>query len=122
MIFETGKFFKSVAALEKQVLPLLKSNPKKASEMLTTFSAAAGTDIIEQWNALWKELFFKYRDYFTTTRPTRSGKNHPWPACDQQGFPSSWADKVVKATGDQFLVPATYNDALEQRKLKVTGL
>ena len=120
-----GDFFKSVAALQTQVLPLLKSDPasKKAEEMLTTFSTKAGTDIIDQWNLLWKELFFKYRDFFTTSRPTRTGKNHPWPATLQQGFPTQWADKVVQATGNQFLVPAaTYNEVIEQRKLQIIGL
>ena len=118
-----ASFFTAVAALEKQVAPLVATNPGKASAMLTTFSSTAGSAIIAEWESLWKELFFKYRDFFTTSRPTQSGKNHPWPATNQQGFPDKWGDYVVKSTGDKFLVPPTsFNEEIEQRKLRIVGL
>ena len=116
-----SSFFTSVAALEKVVVPLLATDSAKAALMLTDFSNDAGTKIISQWEELWKELFFKYRDFFTVSKPTRTGKNHPWPSTLQQGFPKQWANRVVKDTGDQFLVPATKED-VELRKLRVIGL
>jgi hypothetical protein len=116
-----SNYFTSVAALEKVVVPLLATDSAKAETMLTDFSNNAGTKIISQWEELWKELFFTYRDFFTVSRPTRTGKNHPWPSTLQQGFSKQWADHVVKGTGDQFLVPAA-DDDLELRKFQIVGM
>lgn len=76
---------------------------------------------------LWKEMFFRFRDYFTVSRPTiaKGSKNHPWASCNQQGFPAAWGDKVVQNTGEKFLVPESVKEEqslYENRKRSIVGL
>ncbi len=122
-----AEFFKSSSQIEKELLQLVVSNPEKAAVALTNYSNKCGEDILDTWMDLWKEMFFRFRDYFTVSRPTiaKGSKNHPWASCNQQGFPAAWGDKVVQNTGEKFLVPESVKEEqslYENRKRSIVGL
>jgi len=124
---QEAKFFAEVDAVEAKAGPLFAAGKdSEAVEMLTGFSVRAGDELARDWLALWKQLFFRFRDYMTVTvpKPTGNPKDHPWPAIDEQGYPESWYGHIVASTGDRYAVPASAGSSLEreQGKARVLGL
>ena len=75
---------------------------------------------------LWEELFFRFRDQMTVTRPKPPAhpKDRPWFAIQEQGYPESWYGHIVASTGDRYAVPTTEDRSqeVEQTKARVLGL
>lgn len=74
-------------------------------EAVTSWSANLGDSLVQQWNALFGELFVKFRDGY---------KIVPDPddlscGCSVGNAPysESWYDAIVDSTGDHYLVPET---------------
>ena len=81
------------AALEREV-PLELSCPphglqgEEALELMTAFSESAGNRLVQDWLALWKRLFFRFRDQFTISAPQHTGHPKAPPSGLPRGLPS----------------------------------
>ena len=117
---ESG-YFKDTQAIEEKAKGMIQDGKTaEVREMLTQFSMERADNIVVEWLEFWKELFFKFRDYFVVSPPAAPAhpKDHPWPSVVQGGYPTKWNDVVAKETGDHYLVPKNLDMALENRKLK----
>ena len=128
IVEEEGAFFKAVAANDAKVQLAIKNGaqPSEVAALLTKFSGDHGSALLVRWNALWKALFFRFRDYFTVSPPAKQpagSKDHPWADVNQQGMKAAWRARVIKDTGDRFKVPATLEASEnEMRKRQIVGL
>jgi len=140
-----------LAALEGEASLELRPHPEpswegaEAIELMTAFSESAGNRLVQDWLALWKRLFFRFRDQFTISAPPHTGhpkapprpspppsldgapQDHPWPTVEEQGYPAAWYAHIVAATGERYLVPDHLHTqprgkGAEERKRRVLGL
>jgi hypothetical protein len=71
-------------------------------EFVTDYSVRAGNQLVRDWGALFGQLFVKYRDGYviTANAEDKSCGCNPVP----QSYPQPWFDRIVKDTGDHYLV------------------
>ncbi len=83
---------------------------------VTSWSDKLGSDLVATWNALFGELFVKYRDGYVIT-PNSDDLSC---GCDVGNgpYPQQFYDDIVKSTKDHYLVPADEEDELQGSMLK----
>ena len=139
-------YFKAVARIDAKAAKL---GAKEAEALLTEFTVATGDKAVSDWLELWKDLFFRFRDFFTVTPPaqTRADSNinnsnnnnnnnnnndqkkpdYPWASVNQGGYSARWAKKIVAETGARYRVPDDQGSGLgdsghDARKRRILGL
>ncbi len=95
---ETKFIQDQVPAIDKKASELYKKSPKKAVEMLTTYSTNTGDDVVRRWKTLYAYLFTKYMDGNIKT----VGKTKVAPKVSQPGYGDDWYWKLVKETRTKF--------------------
>jgi dipeptidase len=85
-------------------------------DTVTKWSDTMGTQLVNQWNALFGTLFVKYMDGYVKT-PNADDLSC---ACDVKSapYPQAWYDDIVKSTGKHYAVPsdAVSDDSLRADK------
>lgn len=110
-----GQYHAAVQKLDEEALAQLQtqaSSPSDVIEMITQWSAEEGNKLVTDWNALFGQLFVKYRDGYLIT-PAEDNL-----ACGctagSAAYPNAWYAKMAQVKGvdgtAQFLEPTTSED------------
>ena len=86
---------------------LLKYNnegPASAVQFTTQQCMQLGDSLVQQWGAFFGEIFMKYRDGYVISVNDENQACGCSPA--NAPYSSQWYDRIVKDTGDHYLVPA----------------
>ncbi len=97
---ETKFIQEQVPTIDKKAEELYKKSPKKAVEMLTTYSTNTGQDVVKRWKELYGYLFTKYMDGNIKTK----GKTKETSKVKQPGYGDEWYWTLVKETRNKFKV------------------
>jgi len=94
-------FDKDVPALDKQIISLVsKGEVSKAIEAATNYSVSVGDEVYQKWREFWEYLVPRHVDGLTKTY-VPDQKN---PDIDSPGYGDAWYQRIVKETGDKYLV------------------
>ncbi len=88
--------------VEEKALALYGEAPDKAVAFLEKHSGQMAEQMMKAWQQLAKRIIVKYNDM--TIRPDSAGILLPG-RVKRPGYPTSFARKLVKETGDRYLVP-----------------
>ena len=88
--------------VEEKARALHKDNPAEAVSFLEKHSQEMAQRMVSQWQQLANRIIVKYNDM--TVRPDSAGVLLPG-RVKRPGYPQSFARKLVKETGDRYLVP-----------------
>ncbi len=84
---------------------LYKDNPAMAVAFLTNYSNSAAERTFNTWKKLYSYLFVKYMDgNVKTDKEVPENYKYIAPDIEQPGYGEAWYRRIVKETGDQFLV------------------
>jgi dipeptidase len=90
-----GSFVSMQPAVEQAALKLYREAPELARDYLTRYSARQAGKTVTRWRKLWEQLLLKYLD--GNVRDELGKVTHP-------GYSKEWYQRIVKETGDQFLL------------------
>jgi len=102
-------FIKESQAIDKKAAELYKTNPEKATQMVSEYSIKTANDLVAHWTDFYHYLFMKYKDWNIMKSKdyklldNGNGKDIP-PMPDQPGFRPEWYKLIIKETGDKFKV------------------
>lgn len=101
-------YFERQPQIEEQAVALCQSNPAEAVKMLTQYSKEQAANMLTEWKNLATYLIVKYNDM--TVKPEENGTFKRTPEgigarVQRVGYSNSFAKKLVKETGDKYLVP-----------------
>lgn len=101
-------YFERQPQIEEQAVALCQSNPAEAVKMLTQYSKEQAANMLTEWKNLATYLIVKYNDM--TVKPEENGTFNRTPEgigarVQRVGYSNSFAKKLVKETGDKYLVP-----------------
>ena len=101
------KYIADVAKNDIKAQELYKESPAKAVEFLTNYSVTEADNLVKEWKTFFFELFVKYSDGNIVTKSEHQ-KDYKYdvPKLEQPGYGNDWYKKIVKETGDKFLMPA----------------
>jgi dipeptidase len=100
------EFVEEIVNIDAEAKKLLTKDKSQAIELLTHFSNKQADSITEDWNDFYKYLFVKYSDGNIKTRAkAKEGYKFVTPKLEQPGYGEDWYKKIVKETGEQFLMP-----------------
>ncbi len=102
------KYIAYTPAIDKAAQELLKTDKNLAIEFLTDYSVNTANRLVYDWKNFYTYLFTKYMDGNIKEKQAVP-ENHIYiPAkVDQPGYGEDWYRKVVKETGEQFLMPSS---------------
>jgi len=101
------KFIEMTKEIDQKAQSLIKENPTKAIDLLTSFSNEQANALTKDWFNFYKYLFVKYMDGNVKEKaPIPSGYKYHAPKMKQPGYGEEWNKRVVKDTGDKLLMPA----------------
>ena len=105
------KFVADLVEIDSAALALYEKSPRLAKDYLTEYTKSAGEDVVKRWRELGKFLLYKYLD--GNVKNEHGEVTHP-------GYPESWYEKVVEATGDHLRVNKLESEraAAEAKKQK----
>jgi dipeptidase len=99
------KFFTETAELDIKASGIYKTDPVKAINMITEYSAEQGNNTVKRWKELGKYLFVKYMD--GNVKKEKDGKfltngysPHIAAYPNQPRYPDDWYRRIVKDHGD----------------------
>ncbi len=95
---ETKFIQTQVPEIDKTAADLYKKSPKKATEILTTYSVNTGNDVVKRWKQLYAYLFTKYMD----GNVKYSGKTKQTPKVDHPKYSDEWYWMIVKETRSRY--------------------
>jgi len=102
------EFLEEIPNIDKKAQKLLTKDRTKAIELLTSYSTKQADAITEDWKEFYFELFVKYSDGNIKTKSAdKEGYKYVTPKLEQPGYGEAWYKKIVKETGDKFLMPST---------------
>lgn len=90
-----GKFLANQKSIEELALKYYNESPQKAVEYLTNYSRREAEIVFERWKKLGEFLIWKYLD--GNVRDTQGKVTHP-------PYPEDWYRRIIKETGDKFLI------------------
>ncbi len=96
-----AKYIAQVAAIDAGAKVLYKENKDYAREFVTDFSVNTADMLTYQWKDFYQYLFMKYMDG-NLKKPNPGQQN---PHMSSPGYSPDWRKRVVKETGNQFLMP-----------------
>ncbi len=94
-------YIKKVKAIDAGAEQLYKTDKDMAIEFVTDFSVNNANALVENWKKLYRYLFMKYMDGNVKT----PNPGHQNPNLKQPGYGQDFYNKIVKETGDKFLMP-----------------
>jgi hypothetical protein len=95
-----------------------------AEAYLTNVSVSNADAVTDKWATLWTSLFVKYRDGLVVSPPTPPAHPKdlpPPPDCTSPGYDTAWLARVIKDTGNRYLIPQS-SDALATHELRKRAL
>jgi len=96
-----NKFDDSVKKTDKDIAALVaQGNTKKAIQVATDYSVAAANEVFDTWTDFWAYLVARHIDGCTKTAVA----NKTVPNIAYPGYGQAWYDRIVKETGDKYLV------------------
>ena len=93
-------------AVERTALDLAQSNPAMMVRYLTDYSVTHGDIMVARWRELAEHLVTKYNDGYVQERPGRPREN---------GYSTSWLQRVDKSRPEQFRLPERQTGAPESK-------
>lgn len=102
------EYFENQNSVEQKAQQLLATSKTEAVKFLTDFSVKTADNMLERWIKLGEFLIVKYNDFVVKPEKdghferTREGLGAP---VKSVGYPESTRRRIVKETGDRFLVP-----------------
>ena len=101
-------FVEGTLEIDNKAKELLKSDKTKAIQLLTDYSVKVADKVTSEWSDFYKYLFIKYSDGNVKTKSAdKDGYKYVTPKLEQPGYGEAWYRKIVKETGNQFLMPST---------------
>ncbi len=99
------EFVENTAKIDAEAMKLYKESPEKAVEYLTNYSIKQANRIAKEWKQFYHQLFVKYSDGNVKTKAEpKEGYKYVVPNLEQPGYGDEWYKKIVKETGDKFLM------------------
>eukprot|EP00033_Pygsuia_biforma_P000058 GCRY01000074.1.p1 GENE.GCRY01000074.1~~GCRY01000074.1.p1 ORF type:complete len:540 (+),score=128.67 GCRY01000074.1:55-1674(+) len=96
------KFMSEIPSVDAKAKSLAQSSSlDDAIAYVTSYSVSTGEVTVYQWLTFWQELFVKYSD--GNVKVPVAGQKFPnieWP-----GYGQPWYNRIVKETGDHYLIP-----------------
>jgi len=89
-----------VKFIDNKALKLLKTDKEKARNYITEFSVNTANALVYRWKEFYQYLFMKYMDGNVKT----PNPGHQNPHLSQPGYGQKFYKKIVKETGDKFLM------------------
>ncbi|MBI9067514.1 MAG: C69 family dipeptidase [Salinivirgaceae bacterium] len=100
------KYIAYTPAIELAAAELLKIDKNLAVEFLTDYSVNTANSLTQDWKEFYQYLFVKYMDgNIKTNRQVPEGYKYYTPEVKQPGYGEEFYKRVVKETGEQFLMP-----------------
>ncbi len=90
-----GKFLSNQKSIEEAALKLYNQSPELAKDYLTNYIMKEGEEVFLRWKKLGEFLIWKYLD--GNVRDPQKKVTHP-------PYPEDWYRRIIKETGDKFLV------------------
>jgi dipeptidase len=101
------KYIAYTPAIDKAAQELLKVDKNLAVEFLTDYSVNTANRLASDWREFYQFLFTRYMDGNVKEKQEVPANHKYIPAkVEFPGYGEDWYRKVVKETGDQFLMPA----------------
>ena len=104
-----AKLMGDVAEADKTSAALASAHGQPTADaFLSNFSITQADRIVDEWVSLFGELFVKYRDGLVVSPPPPpAGPSDlpPPPDCTADGYSEEWYERVLKDTGERYLVP-----------------
>jgi hypothetical protein len=93
-----------IRAVDKEALALYREKGVDATvQHVTQAGLVMGSQLLHDWQALFGQLFVRYRDGYIITEDTANT------ACGckavSQSYPQSWYDRIVRENGPHFAIP-----------------
>ncbi len=99
------EFVDNTAKIDAEAMKLYKESPEKAVEYLTNYSVKQANRVVKEWKQFYHQLFVKYSDGNVKTKAEpKEGYKYVTPKLEQPGYGEEWYKKIVKETGEQFLM------------------
>ncbi len=95
-------FVKKVKAIDAGAKSLFESDKKLAVEFITDFSVNNANALVYDWKKFYQYLFMKYMDGNVKT----ANPGYQNPHVKQPGYGEDFYRKIIKETGEQFLMPS----------------
>ena len=99
-------FVENTSKIDAKAQELFKESPAKAVEFLTNYSVKQADLVTKEWNDFYHQMFVKYSDGNVKVKAEpKDGYKYVTPKLEQPGYGEDWYKKIVKETGEQFLMP-----------------
>ena len=102
-----GRFLAAQPEIDAAALKLHEKAPRLATDYLTAYTIDAGETVAARWRELSKELLYKYLD--GNVKNEHGEVTHP-------GYPESWYEMVVGATGENLKVKKLAAEAAREEE------
>jgi len=100
------KYIAYTTAIDKAAQELMNVNKDLAVEFLTDYSVNTANQLVHDWKLFYQYLFVKYMDgNVKEKREVPAGYKYIPAKLEQPGYGEEWYRRIVKETGDQFLMP-----------------
>ncbi|MBR5456521.1 MAG: C69 family dipeptidase [Bacteroidaceae bacterium] len=105
---EAGIYERS-KAVEAEALAVVNSSPKYAISILTDFTCSSAEETLSAWKAFGEKIIVKYNDF--VVKGEKNGKVERGNTglagkITRPGYPQEFLKRVVKETGERYLIPA----------------
>ncbi|MBN2681753.1 MAG: C69 family dipeptidase [Bacteroidales bacterium] len=101
-----NKYLKTIKAVDKAADELYKEDKNLGIEYITNYSVNTGNKLTKDWRSFYEYLFVKYMDGNVKEKiETPADHKYIPPKVKFPGYGEDWQRRVVKETGEHFLVP-----------------
>ncbi|MFO7879454.1 MAG: dipeptidase [Bacteroidota bacterium] len=101
------KYIAEVKEMEDKLKAMYEKNPQKAISEATEYSVNTANETVERWQKLYAYLFTKYMDgNLKEKAEPKEGYKYVNPEIEYPGYGEDWYRRIIKDTGDQFLMPS----------------
>jgi len=101
------KYIAYTPAIDKAAQSLMEVDKALAVEFLTDYSVNTANRLADDWKEFYQYLFTKYMDgNIKTKQDVPEGYKYTTPKVEQPGYGEDWYRRIVKETGEQFLMPS----------------
>ncbi|NOU16888.1 MAG: dipeptidase [Bacteroidales bacterium] len=103
------RFISNTQLIDSTAKELYQTEPKKAIQYLTDYSANMGNYVVNRWEKLFQFLLIKFMDGNVKQEENGIFKYNEYNLCPADvghpGMPDAWKKIIIDATGDKLLVP-----------------
>ncbi len=105
------RFISNTQLIDSTAKELYQTDPKKAIQYLTDYSANIGNYVVNRWEKLFHFLLIKFMDGNVKQEENGIFKYNEYNLCPAEvghpDMPDAWKKIIIDATGDKLLVPET---------------